>query len=59
MSASQAILAETEVEKLKRERDILLAAMRDIEEWCVNAQRITNVKPYGLDVARAAIKAVS
>jgi hypothetical protein len=46
---------EQEILALREQRDELLAALRDIHEWCLNGQRSTGIKPYGLDVAAAAI----
>ncbi len=40
--------AADEIERLNR-------ALKDIEEWCLNAHAKTGIKPYGLGVAQSAL----
>lgn len=46
---------ERELAAVTAERDRLREALSDIQTWCENAQASTGIKPYGLDIARAAL----
>ena len=46
------------LERLNRNSEVMRAALADILNWCEIAERKTGLKPYGLDVARKALKKV-